>query len=204
MAWLWLPALGMLPASVEAQDRSFHGVYLGAEAGREDFIGGSYVDGTDVLAQETRGVLSVVAGARYQTSGGLVLGFEGTWGSTDGNLTMADPGSGLSIDYANDSQTSLGATIGYALGGSKSVHVFAYASEVTRHFDVHVVQGATEFTQEDEQGMLRYGLGIEAVPVRRLHVRFKVGSGRADFGDATTNITPEHPLQFGLGVALQF
>ena len=32
----------------DAQERSFHGLYVGVEAAREDFIGGSFVDGVDL------------------------------------------------------------------------------------------------------------------------------------------------------------
>ena len=201
--WLWVLGLAALPGALAAQDRSFHGLYLGVEAAREDFIGGSFVNGTDFLAQETRTVVSLVAGARYQTSIGIVVGAEGTRGWTDGDLALEDPANDLSIEYANGSQTSLGGMVGYATGASKSVLIFAWASEVTRNFDVRAVQSGTSFIQEDEQGMLRYGLGIEVAAVRYLRLRFKIGKGRADFGDAITNITPENPLQVGLLVALQ-
>jgi hypothetical protein len=107
----------------------------------------------------------------------------------------------LSIDYANDSQTSIGGTLGFARG---SVLLFAYASEVTRHFDVRVTRGEETFTQKDEQGMLRYGLGMEVAPFQRFHLRVRVGGGRADFGDAQTNIEPARPVQFSIGIAYQF
>jgi hypothetical protein len=193
--------LAPLPTALGAQSRDFHGVYLGAEVGREDFIGGSFVDGVDFLAQDTKRVASLVAGVRYQTAVGIVVGAEGTWGSTDGDLTLEDPANDLRIDYANDTQTSIGGMLGFAAG---SVLLFAHASEVTRHFDVRVTRGGGAFDQKDEQGMLRYGIGVEATVVPSLQLRLEGGFGRADFGDARTNIEPERPLQLALGVMYQF
>lgn len=61
---------------------------------------------------------------------------------------------------------------------------------MTRHFDGSVMQSGTEFDQEDEQGMLRFGGGVEVSAINNLHLRLKVETGRADFGDADTSITP--------------
>ena len=191
-------------APLGAQTRPFHGIYLGTEVGREDLIGGSYVDGVDFLTQETRGVLSLVAGARYQTAGGLVVGLEGTVGSTNGDLTLSDSGRDLQVEYANDSQTSIGGLLGYAFPRSTPLLLFAYASEVTRHFDVRVTQEGSTFDQKDEQGMLRFGVGAELGVLGALKVRARVGTGRADFGNAETNITPDRKVQFGFGVVYQF
>ena len=191
-------------SAIEAQDRAFHGAYLGVEAAREDLIGGSLVDGVDVLAQDDRGVLSVVGGARYQASWGLVIGAEGTVGATDGELAYTSPDGGLSVQYSNSRQTSLGAQVGYAFRSSMPVLLFAYASEVTRRFDVRVTQGASAFDQTDEQGMLRYGIGTEIEVVRGLLMRARIGSGRADFGSAITNFAPEPAPQFGFAVVYQF
>jgi hypothetical protein len=187
-----------------AQTRPFHGIYLGAEVGREDLIGGSYVDGVDFLTQETRGVLSLVAGARYQTAGGLVVGLEGTVGSTNGDLTLSDSGRDLQVEYANDTQTSIGGLLGYAFPRSTPLLLFAYASEVTRHFDVRVTQEGSSFDQKDKQGMLRFGVGAELGVLGALLVRARVGTGRADFGNAETNIRPDRKVQFGFGVVYQF
>ena len=93
-------------------------------------------------------------------------------------------------------------TIGFA--AAPSVLLLLYGSEVTRHFDVLVTQGDVTFTQEDEQGMLRYGVGVEVSAWKPLHVRLKAGSGRADFGDARTNVEPDRPIQLALGVSFQF
>jgi hypothetical protein len=82
VGWVWLLAFAAIPMSLDAQSKYFHGFYLGAEAGREDLIGGSFVDGVDFLAQDSRRVASLVAGARYQSAPGIVVGVEGTWGST--------------------------------------------------------------------------------------------------------------------------
>jgi hypothetical protein len=204
MGLLSIVALTSTPVAGQAQERSFHGIHAGLEASREDFIGGAFVDGVDFLAQDTRGVISLAGGVRYQTSSGLVLGLEGTWGATDGNLELDDPGRGLTIAYGNSSQTSIGGTVGFALERSVPILFFAYASEVTRDFEVSVTQDGTSLDQEDEQGMLRYGGGVEIRALNNLHVRLKIGTGRADFGAAETNITPKKIIQFGFGVTYQF
>jgi hypothetical protein len=198
-------ALVLLPAGAEAQERPFRGFFAGVEVAKEDFIGGSSVDGIDFLAQETRGVVSLAAGVRYETLSGAVVGVEGTLGFTDGDLTLTDVGRNLRVEYANDQQTSLGALLGYSVRVQRPWLLFAYASEVTRKFDVTVTPGTSpSFEQQDEQGMLRFGVGAEVRARDGLHVRCRIGTGRADFDDARTNITPKKRVQFGVGATYQF
>jgi hypothetical protein len=197
-------ALAITHTVVDAQDKPFNGVFLGVEASNEDLIGGAFVDGVDFLAQNTRGVVSVAAGVRVQARFGGVAGIEGTLGFTDGDLTASDAVQNLRVDYTNDTQTSIGGLLGFAFHSSRPLLLFAYASEVTRHFDVTVMQGTSSFNQKDEQGMLRYGLGAEAEALDGLHLRLRVGKGRADFGKALTNITPATPIQYAVGIVYQF
>ena len=200
-------AVAVSQTPVSAQSRPFNGVFLGVDASREDMIGGAFVDGLDFLAQDTRGVVSLTAGARVQASFGGVAGVEGTLGFTDGDLTTSDAVRGLSAEYANDTQTSVGGLLGFAFSSARPLLLFAYASEVTRHFDVTVTQGTSsfnQFNQKDEQGMLRYGVGVEVGALDGIHVGLRVGKGRADFGNAQTNITPVRPIQYAIGIGYQF
>ena len=86
----------------------------------------------------------------------------------------------------------------------KRLHLFLFASEVTRKFDVSITQGSVAFTQTDEQGMLRVGLGAEAHVLRGLSGRLKIGTGRADFGDLVTNIHIERKAHVSAGVRFTF
>ncbi|RMF63563.1 MAG: hypothetical protein D6743_10580, partial [Calditrichaeota bacterium] len=76
-------------------------------------------------------------------------------------------------------------------------------SEATRNFDVTINQAGTTFAQKDEQGMLRYGIGVEKRFIGPLNLRLSVGTGRADFGDRQRNIDVERRLEFAVGGLVQ-
>lgn len=104
----------------------------------------------------------------------------------------------LSVAWKNDSQWDWEANVGMAF--ANRFHVFLFASEVTRKFDVEITRGGIQFSQTDEQGMLRIGAGGEAYLVRGLSVRLKIGTGRADFGDQITNIEVKRKAHFSAGL----
>ena len=185
-----IPDLGV------AQEKMFNGVYGGVELGRQKIIGGSFVDGIDFLSVANRAVLSFQAGVRYQFGFGLVVGVEGSAGVLDGNLSLDDPPRSLNISYENSGQSTLGAVIGFTPGSVKTLLVFTYVSEATRKFDVTIQQAGMAFPQRDEQGMLRYGGGVEGHLSGHLHFRVTVGSGRADFGSLRTNINVSRGVEF--------
>ena len=201
----WLVSLALVvAATAAAQERHFLGPYVGAELGRQNIIAGSLVDGVDVLQQENRTVFTAFGGYRYQLGFGLVLGAELGLGWFDGSLSFDDDASDLRVLYEGGSQWTLGGNVGYAFGPDQSWLVYGYVSEATRDFDVLVEQGGGSFEQSDEQGMLRYGVGVEKALTELLHVRGSLGSGRADFGEVVTNIDPERQLELSFGVVLQF
>lgn len=84
-----------------------------------------------------------------------------------------------------------------------STLMFGYLSEVTRRFDVSVTQAGIPTFQEDEQGMLRFGAGIEQRLVGALHLRVTAGSSRADFG-GPTNITIGRRFEAAAAAVIQF
>jgi len=198
-AWVLLVGVDDL----RAQARHFSGIYLGVEAGRQSLIGGSLVSGVDVLAQEDRRVAHVLGGGRYQLGNGLVVGAEASYGPIDGALRLSDPGASLDIEYESNRQKAYGLMGGLALGSSRDWLVFAYLAEATRVFDVTIRQGTTTVFQRDEQGMLRFGAGVEARLLGSLHLRASAGSGRADFGDRPRNIDPERRLELAAGAIVQ-
>jgi hypothetical protein len=203
---LTVATVGLLasPFRAEAQDNVFSGFYVGAETGSQNIIGGALVDVIDYLAQESRAVIGALGGLRYQFDAGIVIGVEGSYGWVDGDLSLSDPANGLTIDYANRSQYTYGLIAGYALGAGRTWLLFGYANEVTRTFDDTIVQFGTRFTQQDEQGMLRFGVGAEKQMRGGMNLRASIGTGRADFGDKDTNITVDNKLEFGVGAAMQF
>lgn len=188
------------PVPAFAGERAFTGIFAGADVGRQSVVGGSLVSGVDVLSQDSRTVFSIVAGVCYQFEQGLVVGFEGSVGFLDGDLRLSDPSHQLEVGYRNDSQTTVGLNAGYALGPDRRWLLFGYISEATRKFDVTVEQAMTIFGQNDEQGMLRFGAGVERQVFRHLHLRMNVGTQRADFGGQQTNIEVKKTLEFGAAV----
>jgi len=196
-------------ATLKAQTNDFHkhfdGFYLGAAAGSQNLFGGSFVGGIDVLAQESRFVAEVSAGFRKQLfKAKFLLGLEFQVGFTDGNLMHADPEQQLEITYKNKTQSGIGITTGAALGNRKNILLFGYANETTRKFEVSIKEQGERYQQKDEQGMLKYGLGVEVRLYKGLNARFSCGRLRVDFGDQVTNINVEDKWDIMGGFVYQF
>ena len=187
-----------------AETRHFHGPYLGAEISRQQVIAGSFVSGTDFLAEDGRFVGEIVGGLRGQLPFGLVVGGELSYGVFDGDLSFDDPANSLAINYHGGGQFTYGGSIGWAVGRERDLLVYAYVKETKRSFDVSVSTATGDFTQEDKQGILRYGAGVEKRIAGPLQIRASIGSGRADFGDQTTNIDPKSTIEAALGIIVQF
>ena len=185
-------------------DKMFSGIYLGAEAGQVNVIGGALVSGVDTLAQDSRPAITAFVGGRYQFANRLVIGAEFGFGKEDGDLRLDDPTRGLTVDYINDTHSRLGGTIGVALGAARRTHLFAYLAELSRDFDVTITENGRVTEQRDEQGLLRYGIGLEQHLTGRLALRGTLGSSRADFGDRVTNITVDRPLEAAVGLLIRF
>ncbi len=186
-------------------EKYFDGFYLGIIAGSQNVFGGSFVDGKDVLAQESRFVIEIPIGYRLQFfKNKLVGGAELSFGITDGDLMHNDPTVPLNIKYKNNSQFSYGLIVGYVFGKQKNWTTFIYANETKRKFNVLIKDANYTFNQTDKQGMLRYGLGLEAQVFRGLHVLIKAGRLSVDFGDLETNIDVEDKYDFMAGAIYQF
>jgi hypothetical protein len=184
-------------STVSAQ--SFSGPYVGVEGGVQHIIGGSLVDGIDTLQDGSRAVVSGIAGWRVQTRK-IVFGGELGRGWTDGDLQLA--GQTLAVDYHNSSQWHWGLHGGYAI--ADRTLIFGYLSEVTRAFDVTITQSGQTTTQQDEQGMLRFGAGVEQRLGSPLHLRVTAGTSRADFGGRATNIDVRRRFEIAAGIVFQF
>ncbi|MFN0177074.1 MAG: hypothetical protein ACKVU0_20705 [Saprospiraceae bacterium] len=183
----------------------FNGLYLGANAGSQNLFGGSFVDGVDVLAQESRFVAEIFTGFRKQfLKGRLVAGAELQIGFTDGNLRHEDPANTLTINYKNNFQSGYGLTLGGVFLKNKNLMAYAYAFETKRKFEVSIRDAFGTYQQNDEQGMLKYGLGLEAKIWRGLRARTTLGRLRVDFGDQITNIKVDDKWDFTVGVVWQF
>ena len=195
---------GPVAARAQSGPSTFTGLYVGVEVGRLNVIGGALVVGQDTLAQDTRAAVDLIVGGRYAFANRVVLGLEWAAGVEDGDLVLDDPSSGLRVDYRNGSHWRLGGTAGVVLGAARATHVFGYVNELSRDFDVTITQGAEVTTQRDEQGLLRYGGGVEQRLAPRLTLRGTLGSSRADFGGRPTNITPTRPLEAAIGLLFRF
>jgi len=188
--------------TLEAQDR-FEGVTLSIDAGRQKIIAGALVEGVDVLAEDDRYVVGLGVGGRVQLDVGLVVGVELGVARFDGDLSTTGPG-GVAVTWTGGDQRTLGGSLGWAFERERPVLAFAYLSEATRDFDASLAGPGGTGEQQDEQGFLRYGAGLEIHVTDGLGVEVTVGSGRADFGDAVTSIDPTRAIEFGVGLAWTF
>ncbi|MGE3277568.1 MAG: hypothetical protein AB7O67_20830 [Vicinamibacterales bacterium] len=194
-----LPAV---PADAQATGAdTFSGLYAGIDAGRQQVIGGALVDGVDTLQEGSRLVTSVFGGLRAGLSG-FVFGAELGIGWLDGTLHLDDPARALRIDYDTSRQWHWLLSAGHTVGASTLV--FAYVSEVSRDFDVSVRQRGTLLTQQDGQGLLRFGGGVEHRLSGPLRLRVLAGTSRADFGDRTTNRAVGRRFELSGGAVVGF
>ncbi len=188
----------------EAKDKAFDGFYAGVEGGYQNIFGGALVGGRDLLAQDSKAIIGVLAGWRKQFGGGFVIGLESQWAWTDGQLNFTDPASSLTIDYDNNSQVGYGLTFGHVVGSQQKTLLYLYGYQTDRNFDVSIVGPAGTGTQRDRQGMIRYGIGFEHAVRDALHFRLNIGGVKVDFGDADTNIDVENKIDVTLGLVYQF
>lgn len=200
-AVVMLVSLSAGSASAQAGRGPFGGVYVGVEAGRQHVIGGSLVGGVDTLQEDSRAVATVFGGLRGQIRG-FVLGAELGLGRTDGDLLLSEPSRLLTVSYMNNSQWNWSLNAGHTIG-SRTL-LFAYVSEVTREFDVTILRAGVTTTQQDNQGLLRLGGGIEQRIAGPLRLRATLGTSRADFGDRETNIDVGKRVDASIGIVLQF
>ena len=190
--------------SSEPELRVFGGFFAGVGFSSQNVIGGSLIGGRDVLARDHRNVADFLLGWRKQFANRLVVGLEAQVGFVDGDLTQTDAATGYEIEYENDSQVAFGLTLGRVLGSRQRWLVYAYAYETEREFDVVIRSGGLSFTQNDEQGILRLGLGAELSFASPFRLRLSAGTTRADFGGAITNIDADGRLEVGSGVVFSF
>jgi hypothetical protein len=198
---LLLTAVSASTVSAQSPGRAFNGPYIGADVGRQQVIGGALVDGLDTLQEDPRVVVSIFGGLRGQIAG-FALGGELGFGRTDGDLVLEDPGRFLAVDYANSAQWHWMLTGGHTIGARTLL--FGYLSEVSRDFDVSIRRSGAVTAQQDSQGLLRFGAGVEHAFAGPFALRVSAGTSRADFGDRQTNIEIGRHLEMSLGVVIQF
>lgn len=194
-------ALGAAPATVSAQPSAFSGPYIAVDAGRQHVIGGSLVDGVDTLQEDTRGVVSLSGGVRFAL-GPVVVGGDVGVGRLDGELQRRDDATATTVLYDTSSQRHWRLLAGTTFG--PRALAYAYVSEVSRTFDVTITRRGSTTPQQDEQGLLRFGAGLEWRLTGPLHVHVTAGTSRADFGDRVTNIEPRRRVEVSAGLTLQF
>ena len=184
-----------------AEGKSFDGVYLALDIGRQDMVGGALINGVDMLAQRQRFAGNFGVGYRKQF-GRFVLGAEGGFGVVDGSLSSVDNARQLTIDAHNNIQSFYGAQAGFLLDKKKDLLLYGYLSEVSRSYDLSIVSMGASFRQVDKQGMLRFGGGLEKRISGPAHLRVSAGTARGKYGAAVEK--PERHLEFMAGVVLQF
>lgn len=207
-SFLVMAACATVPVRIAAQTaedgRGRLSVYLAVDVGRQSVIAGALVDGLDVLAQASRWVGSVSLGVRADAPFGTAVGFDVGLGRFGGDLRHQDGTRELDVAYRGTRQRHWNAWLGQSLGPGRRTTVFAYLSEASRDFEVEVKDRGTRYRQQDGQGLLRYGLGVERGLTDLFALRVTAGSSRADFGSRPTNFTPRRPLDFSLGGVLHW
>ncbi|WP_428409686.1 hypothetical protein [Hyphococcus sp.] len=190
------------PAAIAgAESKTFDGLYLAADVGRQDMVAGALIGGVDMLEQRQRIAGSFSAGYRKQI-GGWVLGLEGGYGLVDGGLSIDDPAQQLSVEARNSSQIFYGAQIGVIASEKHDLLFFTYVSQVERSYELDIVSMGSAFSQTDKQGMLRFGGGLEKKISGPIHLRVSVGTARGKFSQPVAE--PSRQLEFSGGVVFQF
>jgi hypothetical protein len=199
--WTILAATTEPAAAQSAANRAYRGLYAGAEVGRQHVIGGSLVDGVDTLQDAARTVATMFGGLRGQI-GRLVVGGELGLGRMDGDLRLEDLERAMVVGYAGDSQWHWALNAGYVVRPGSLI--FGYVSEVTRNFDVTIERPESTVLQQDEQGLLRFGAGLEQQLKGPFRLRGTLGTARADFGGRQTNVVITRRLELSMGLVVQF
>lgn len=194
-----------LPLRESDTMKYFDGPYLGVDIGTQNVFGGSFVNDMDILAQESKVVTELSLGYRAQfLKDRLVAGLEFSVGFLDGSLEYNNEAEPLFIKYDNSFQSSFGINIGVVVGKHRRYMLFGYINETKRKFDVAIKQPPYNFTQRDKQGMLKYGIGLELLLMKRFNIKTTFGGLRVDFGDLKTNINVEDKYDFTFGINYQF
>lgn len=185
---------------------SFGGLQVAIDVARHNVIAGAQHGGIDVLHQVERVAATAGVGLRGQFANGTVVGVEIGAGPLSTQLQRMESAADIRVSYRGHRQRYLGGQVGQVVGASGRTLLYAYAYEVTRRFAVTIegpFGGSSTFPiqeQNDEQGLLRFGVGAERIANSWLSVRGSAGTSRADFGDQVTNITVVRPLELQIGV----
>jgi hypothetical protein len=197
-----------LSAVAHTQERqpTFSGLLLAVDGARQSVIAGALHAGVDVLHQQTKFAALGSIGVRGQLPIGTVIGIELGAGPLHSRFVQSEPAMDIRVRYLGSRQRSIGAQLGQVVGARRRSLIYAYAYEMTRTFDVTIegpFGGSSTFPvtgQRDEQGILRFGLGVERMANDWLSVRVNAGTARADFGNRPTNIDVSRPFEFGVGL----
>lgn len=183
--------------------RTFNGFYAGVEIGAQNVFSGAFLDGVDVLAQDSRTVMELSLGWRKELDNRLVFGVEIRFGLLDGDLELVLPDS-LRIDYENDRQAGFRIFLGRVLGKRRGVLVYAYYGQTQRRFDLLIQAVRVSFGQRDSQGFENFGVGVEKRLARKWNARATVGSTGVDFGGLTTNVDIDQDVEAAIGLTYRF
>lgn len=186
--------------------KHFDGFYIGMTLGAQNIFGGAFIDELDVLGQKSGFVAELSSGYRMQfLNDRLMAGVELQFGITDGSLEQVDTRNQMKVDYENNSQFGYGINLGTTIGKNKKVLLFMFGNVTKRNFDITITQtSGSNFTQEDGQRFLRYGLGLETPIFRNFNIKATVGRVNVDYGDLETNIDIDNKTDFNVGVVYQF
>lgn len=184
----------------------FDGFYFGTTIGIQNIYGGAFIDDLDLLGQKSGFVLELSTGYRKQFhESRFMVGIEIHYGFTDGDLVETDPRYQFDVFYKNKAQRGFGLLYGVIVGSNKNFLIHGYTNLTIRNFDIEFTEVDGTFnTQEDGEGSLRYGVGLEVHLKKRFNIRTTIGRLNADFGDKVTSQDVEDKFDINLGVVYQF
>ncbi len=195
-----MAAYGQEKAAISEGSRKFEGLYIGINTGVQSVFSEALIDEQRVPEQDSRWTAEFLIAHRWHfLNDRIVFGLEVQLGLTDGDLDRSFTGlRQLDINFTNNSQASLGYSMGYVSGKKKNILLFTYLHQIRRSFDISLKEdGSIIAWQRDSQTALRYGLGLEYNLGRQFSTRLSLGS-------QNLKINVDEATEFTLGVIYQF
>ncbi len=195
-----MAAYGQEKAAISEGSRKFEGLYIGINTGVQSVFSEALIDEQRVPEQDSRWTAEFLIAHRWQfLNDRIVFGLEVQLGLTDGDLDRSFTGfRQLDINFTNNSQASLGYSMGYVSGKKKNILLYTYLHQIRRSFDISLTEdGSIIAWQRDSQTALRYGLGLEYNLGRQFSTRLSLGS-------QNLKINVDEATEFTLGVIYQF
>lgn len=200
LSCFWMTGYSQGKEPDSGNPRNFEGLYIGVNTGMQSVFSEALINEQSVPQQDSRWTAEVLIAHRWQfLNDRIVFGLEVQVGLTDGDLARSFTGlRQLDISFTNNSQASLGYTMGYVSGVERKLLLYTYLYQIRRSFDVTLTEDGNVIEwQRDSQTAVRYGLGLEYNLGGQFSTRLGVGS-------QSLKINVEEATELTVGVTYQF